>query len=287
MAAHSRLACIVALGLTVAPSVGRADPTLRDVNLEAEVGVGGGYPLSSSRFALGADHPDEVGPAPTLELGLKLHFPNAWLMVGGTLAVGGVALRSDLFESTDPYVEPGGGGLSAAADVEVRPPWLGWTPFARVRAGVATMGTKDKIEECDRTSTRRSNLESRCKTVAFLDHLNFHGFTAGLGVGVMYSSLPIQRVQAGVTLEARYTLTRWSSVKFVRANGDVQDFVVEENDRIDLGEGPRMLHQVIFMVGAASASSPGTGADPPLPFSAAALSIQVRCTDPTPSCSPP
>lgn len=249
VAVHSRLACIVLAGLALAPGVGRADPTLREVNLEAEVGVGGSYPLSSSRFALGSDHPDEVGPAPTLELGLKLHFPNAWLMVGGTVAVGGVALRSDLFESTDPYVEPGGGGLSAGADVEVRPPWLGWTPFARVRAGVATMGTKDKIEECDRTSTRRSNLESRCKTVALLDHLDYHGFTAGLGVGAMFSGLWLDGRQLGVALEARYSLTRWSSAELVRANGNTQYFLEVDGESVNLGRGPRILHQLVITVG--------------------------------------
>ena len=107
----------------------------------------------------------------------------------------------------------------------------------------------DGLEERDGDCSGSLSEQQMCNAARQLDHLSYRGFTAGFGAGVMYSSLPIQRVQAGVTLEARYTLTRWSSVKFVRANGDVQDFVVEENDRIDLGEGPRMLHQVIFMLG--------------------------------------
>ncbi|MCA9554766.1 MAG: hypothetical protein KC933_32350, partial [Myxococcales bacterium] len=213
MAAHSRLACIVALGMAVAPSVGRADPTPPSVNVEFEVGVGGSYPASSSRFALGANRPDEISPALELEIGLKLQIPRAWIILGGAAFRGAGALRSGLLRNANPPVA-GNGSLSGfAADLEVRPPWLGLAPFVRARVGTVSMGTP---EERDGDCSGSLSEQQMCNAARQLDHLSYRGFTAGFGAGVMYSSLPIQRVQAGVTLEARYTLTRWSSVKFVR-----------------------------------------------------------------------
>lgn len=228
-------------------------PRLEAPSVGFELGLTFGFdgPVASSEAAFGSGV-DDVGPAFSIGLTAGLDFPRDWVSVQALLDVDVGALRTEPFEETG--VVPtlsGGSKMDLGLGLELRPPGLGWQPFARIHAGAAWLATNG--EECARyTPDPFDEDRVRClpQDRVPLDEVRYVGVHAGLSVGLAVRRIAdVVRLPHGATVELRYTVTQWDDVAVEDRDGVRFPELVLDGELRPIGRGPPVLHQFAALVG--------------------------------------